>query len=348
LKLQGDVASAIADEVRIAVTPQERERLASAPPVVPAAYEAYLKGRNEWYKGTEHDSLEARQYFEQAAELDPNYAPAYAGLADYYWLTDELPPGIKMPKARQYALKALEIAPNLADAHTSLGAVRFLADWNWPEAEREYKRALQLDPGNVEAHRLYADYLSETGRAGEALAEIRRAQELDPLSISTQIMLGWTWYFARRYDEAIEQCRKVVDSEPNSVNAHNCLGLSYLAKRMYGEAIRECQKAVSLSGNDPERAVDLARSYAMSGNKAGALSVLNAWLAHEKQTYIPPYFFAQVYVALGDNDQGLAWLEKAYTERDPQLVPLTVDPAFDSVRPEPRFKDLMRRLELPP
>jgi serine/threonine-protein kinase len=348
LKLQGDVASAIADEVRIAVTPQERERLASALPVVPAAYEAYLRGRNHWYKGTEHDALEARQYFEQAAQLDPNYAPAYAGLADYYWLTVELPPGIKMPKARQYALKALELAPNLADAHTSLGAVRFLADWNWPEAEKEYKRALNLDPGNVEAHRLYADYLSEMGRTEEALAEVRRAQELDPLSISTQVMIGWTLYFARRYDEAIDQCRKVVDLEPNSVNAHNCLGLSYLAKRMYGKAIEECQKAVSLSGNDPERAVDLARSYALSGNKAGARSVLNAWLAHEKQTYIPPYFFAQVYVALGEKDQGLAWLEKAYTERDPQLVPLTVDPAFDSVRSEPRFQDLMRRLELPP
>lgn len=348
LKLQGDVAGAIANEVRIAVTPQERERLASAPPVVPAAYEAYLKGRYHWYKGTEHDWLTARQYFEQAAQLDPNYAPAYAGLADYYWQTDELPPGIKMAKAKQYALKALEIDPNLAEAHASLGAVRYFGDWNWPEAEREYKRALELDSGSLEAHLRYSDYLSEMGRAEEALAEVRRTQKLDPLSVTTQVMVGWVLYFARRYDEAAEQCRNAVDLEPNFVGAHNCLGLSYLAKRMYGEAIQECQKAVSLSGNDSIRTVDLAQAYALSGNKAGARAVLNAWQAHEKQSYIPPYFFAQVYVALGEKDQGLAWLEKGYAERDIQLVVLTVDPAFDSVRSDPRFQDLMRRLKLPP
>jgi serine/threonine-protein kinase len=348
LKLQGEVATSIANEIRIAVTPQERARLAGAPPVVPPAYEAYLKGRYHWSKGTERDWLKARQYFEQAVQLDPNYAPAYTGLADYYWQTDELPPGIKMRKSKQYALKALEIDPNLAEAHASLGAVRFFGDWNWPEAEREYKRALELDTTSLEAHLRYSDYLSEMGRAEEALAEARKTQELDPLSISTQVMVGWTFYFARRYDEAAEQCRNVVDLEPNSVNAHNCLGLSYLAKRMYEEAIEECQKAVSLSGNDSTRAVDLAQAYALSGNKAGARGVLDEWHAREKRSYIPPYFFAQVHVALGEKGQGLAWLEKAYTERDIQLVVLTVDPAFDSVRSDPRFQDLMRRMKLPP
>lgn len=348
LKLQRDVASAIADEVRIAVTPQERERLASAPPVVPAAYEAYLKGRYYWNKDTERDWLKARQYFEQTAEQDPNYAPAYAGLADYYWVTDELPPAIKMPKARQYAVKALEIDPNLAEAHTSLGVVRFLADWNWPEAEREFRRALELDPGNAEANRIYSDYLSEMGRAEEALAEVRRTRTLDPLSISTQVMMGWTLYFARRYDEAVEQCQKVVDLEPDSANARNCLGLSYLAKRMYRKAVEECQKAVDLSGNDPARAVDLAWAYALAGNQAAARKMLNEWHVRAKQSYVPPYFFAQVHIALGEKDQGLAWLEKAYIERDTRLVQLTVDPAFDSVRSERRFQDLMRRLALPP
>jgi TolB-like protein/Tfp pilus assembly protein PilF/predicted Ser/Thr protein kinase len=347
LKLQDEVASAIANEIKIAVTPQERERLASAPPVVPAAYEAYLKGRYYWNKDTEHDWLKARQFFEQATQLDPNYAPAYAGLADYYWLTDVLPSAVRMPKAKMHALKALGIDSTLAEAHTSLGVVRYLADWNWPEAEREFRHALELDPGNVEAHRIYSAYLSEMGRAEEALAEVRRTQKLDPLSISTQVMIGWTFYFARRYDEAVGQCQEVVDLEPQSVNAHNCLGLSYLAKRMYEKAIEECQTAVSLSGNDLARAVDLARAYALSGNKAGARNVLNEWHVHEKRSYIPPYFFAQVHVALGEKDQGLAWLEKAYSERDSHLVQLTVDPAFDSVRSDPRFQDLMRRLQLP-
>ncbi len=348
LKLQGEVASAIANEIEIAVTPQERERLASAPPVVPTAYEAYLKGRFHWNRSAERDWLIAREYFEQAIRLDPNYAPAYAGLADYYWLTDELPPMTRMPKAKQYALKALEINPDLAEAHAALGEVRFLGDWDWPEAEREFKRALDLDPGSGEAHRRYADYLSEMGRGEEAIAEVRRTQKLDPLSTSTQVMLGWTLYFARRYDDAIEQCGKGAELEPNSVNAHNCLGLSYLAKEMYEKAVEECQKAASLSGNDPARTVDLARAYARSGNKGAARSILNEWRVHAQQAYIPSYFFAQVYVDLGEKDEGLRWLERAYAERDSRMVQLRTDPGFDSVRSDPRFQSLMRRLDFPP
>jgi len=348
LKLQGEVANAIANEIKIAVTTPERERLAGAPAVVPAAYEAYLKGRYYWYQGTEHDWLRARQYFEQAAHLDPNYAPAYAGLADYFWLTDELPPGVKMLRARQLALKALEIDPNLAEAHAALGEVRFLGDWNWPESEREFKRALELDPASVEARRRYSDYLSEMNRAGEALAEIRQTQNLDPLSISTQVMMGWALYFARRYDEAVEQCRKAVDLEPNSVNARDCLGLSYLAEKMYEKAIEQCQRAVTLSGNDPNRAVDLARAYALAGYEANARKVLDIWRVRAHRGYVPPSFFAQIYVALGERKQGLAWLEKAYTEHDPYLTRLKVDPAFDPVRSDPGFQALMRRLSLPP
>ncbi len=348
LKIQGEVASAIADQIEIAVTPQERMRLAAARPIVPQAYEAYLKGRYHWYKDTERDWKTAGQYFEQAIQLDPNYAPAYAGLADYYWLTDELPPKVRMPKAKQYALKALAIDPNLAEAHAALGEVRFLGEWNWPGAEREFKRALELDPGSVEAHRRYADYLSVSRRPEEAIAEIHLTQKFDPLSVSAQVMLGWTFYYARRYDEAIGQCQKVVSLEPDSANAHNCLGLSYLAKGMYPQAIEECQRAVSLSGNDPARAVDLARAYALSGNETAAQNILNGWRARAPRGYIPSFFFAQVYLALGKKDEGLDWLEKAYAERDARLVVLTVDPAFDSVRSHPRFQDLMRRMRLPP
>ena len=348
LKLQGDVAGAIADEIRIAVTPQERARLTSAPPVIPAAYDAYLKGRDHWNKGTEHDKQQARQYFEQAAQIDPNYASAYAGLADYYWSTDALPPRVAMPKAKQYALKALAIDPTLAEAHTSLGAVRFLADWNWQEAERDFRRALELNPGDMEAHRMYSAYLSAMGRAEEALAESRRAQELNPLSIETQITVGWTFYYARRYDQATEQCGKILVLEPDSVGAHDCLGLSYLAEKAYEKAIAECQRAVDLSGNELDRAVGLARAHALAGNKAAAREVLNELSARARQSYVPPSLFAEIHLALGEKKQGLAWLETAYVDHDGYLAWLKVEPAFDSVRSDPAFQDLKRRLALPP
>jgi serine/threonine-protein kinase len=348
LKLQGDVASAIADEIRIAVTQQERARLTQAPPVIPAAYEAYLKGRYHWQQGTEHDWQQARQYFEQAAQIDPNYASAYAGLADYYLSTDELPPRAAMPKAKQYALKALEIDPTLAEAHTALGDVRFLADWNWSEAERDFRRALELNPGDVDAHRMYSAYLSAMGRGEEALAQIRKAQELDPLSIPTQITVGWTFYYARRYDQALEQCGKILELEPNSVGARDCLGLSYLAKKVYEKAIEECQRAVNLSSNDLNRAVDLARAHALAGNKAEARKALSELRARATRSYVPPSLFAQIHLSLGDKAQGLAWLETAYADRDGYLARLKVEPAFDSVRSDPAFQDLMRRLGLPP
>jgi len=348
LKLQGDVAGAIADEIRIAVTPQERARLNNGPPVIPAAYEAYLKGRDYLHKGTEYDWQQARQYFEQAVQIDPHYASAYAGLADYYWSTDALPPSVAMPKAKQYALKALELDPTLAEAHTSLGVVRFLADWDWPEAERDFRRALELNPGDVEAHRMYSHYLSAMGRAEEALAESRRAQELDPRSIAAQITIGWTFYYARRYGQAVEQCGEILELEPDSVDSHDCLGLSYLAKKMYEKAIAECQRAVDLSGNDLNRAVDLARANALAGDKVEALKALNELRARAKQNYVPPSLFAEIHLSLGEKKPGLAWLKTAYADRDVYLVWLKVDPAFDSVRSDPAFQDLMRRLRLPP
>jgi TolB-like protein/Flp pilus assembly protein TadD len=348
LKLQGDVASAIADEIRIAVTQQERARLTHAPPVVPAAYDAYLKGRDHWNKGTAQEWEQARLYFERAVQIDPNYASADAGLADYYWLTDALPPRVAMSKAKEYALKALEIDPALAEAYTSLGAVRFLADWDWPEAERDFRRALELNPGDVEAHRMYSAYLSAMGRGEEALAESRRAQEFDPRSIAAQITIGWTFYYARRYDQAVEQCGKILELEPDSVGAHDCLGLSYLAKQMYEKAIGECQRAVDLSGNDLNRAVDLARAQALAGNKAAARKALNELRARARRSYVPPSLFAKIHLALEEKKQGLAWLETAYADRDGYLGQLKVEPAYDSVRSDPAFQDLVRRLRLPP
>ncbi len=345
LRLQGEVAGDIAREIRIRLTPPESKRLAGAVTVNPAAYQAYLKGTYYWNRGTENDWLQAKQYFEEAAQIDPNYAPAFAGLSIYYSSTGNLAPRVRMPQARRYAVKAVAIDPNLAEAHTALAVVRWLGDWNWPGAERQFKRALELDPGDAQAHRLYAFYLSEMGRTSDAPAEIRRARELDPLSVLTRVMTGWIFYSFRQYHQAVEQCRAALDTEPDSVNALDCLGVNYLAEKKYKKAVEECQNAVSLSGDDLFRAVDLARAFAQSGNKAAARKMLNDWRA--RRGYVPPSFFAQVYVALGEKDQGLAWIERAYTDRDVNLVFLKEDPAFDSLRSNPSFQDLMRRLAFP-
>lgn len=347
LKLQAGVADAIAREIKAAVTLQEQQRLTRAVSVNPAAYEAYLKGRAALDRDTEHDWLQAKEYFERSAQIEPGYAPAYASLADYYSLTNTLAPSEGMKQERRYALKALELDPDLAEAHASLAAVRSDEDWDWPGAEKEFRRALALDPSDAQAHRRFAFFLSDMARAEEATAEIRQARELDPLSVQTVSMEGWISYYAGQYDQAIERCTKAVDLEPDSASAHDCLGLSFLAEKSYRKAVKECQEAVSLSDNDVFQAVDLARAYALSGNKAAAQSTVKDWREHAYQRYVPPTFFAQVYVALGDQNQALVWLEKAYSSRDPYLRRLRVEPAFDSLRSNQRFQDLIRRMRLP-
>ena len=348
LSLQSDVATTIADQIRIQVTSQEHARLAAARPVNTDAYDAYLRGRYEWNKGTERGKGQARRYFEQAAEIDPDYASAYAGLADYYWSTDELPPAAAMPKAKEYALRALKIDPNLAEAYTSLAVVEFYADWNWPQADQDFRRALDLDPGDVEAHRVYSDYLSGMGRADEAVRESRAAERLDPVSVDAQVTTGWALYYARRYDQALGQCGAVSDLEPNFPSAHDCLGLSYLAARTYDRAIAESHKAVTLSGDDLTMAVGLARACALGGNRPEARKILEQWLGKAKTAYVPPSQLAQIYIALGEKPQGLSLLQKAYEARDVYLARLKVEPAFDAIRSDPGFQAILRRLNFPP
>jgi len=347
LALQSEVAGAIANKIQGALAPQEQGRLAHTPPVNPAAHEAYLKG-TYLNRGTNEQRRKAREYFEQAVSIDPGYAPAYAGLADYYWATPELPAGVAMPEAKQYALKALDLDPTLVRAHTALAAVRYYGDWDWAAAEKEFKRALELNPSDAEAHRMYSIYSSALGRGEEALAEIRRAQQLDPLSNLTQITAGWTFYYARQYDRAVEQCRRVLGSDPNSDGGYDCLGSAYLAKGLYEEAIAASERTVSLSGSDPARVVGLARAYALAGRKAEAHKVLQELRQLSKGAYLPPCYFAAVHVALGENEQAFTWLEKAYRERDTYLTWLKVDEALDPLRPDPRFHELLSRVGLPP
>ncbi|HKN74953.1 MAG TPA: protein kinase [Candidatus Acidoferrum sp.] len=343
LVLQGDVASAIVHEIDITLTPQEQARLAATRQVNPAAHEAYLKG-TYLRRGTPDQRRLSKEYFEEAIRIDPNYAPAYAGLAGYYGSNTELLPQVAMSKAEKYAQKALELDPTLTQAHVALGSVRFFGDWDWEKAEIEFKRALELNPGDSEAHRTYANYLSAMGREAEAQAEIRHAQDLDPLYIATQITAGWVFHYARQYDKAIAQCQKALELDPNSAGAYDCLGSSYLAKGMSEQAIAASQRAVALSGNAPSREVGLGEAYASAGKKLEAREVFRKLSEQASNMYVSPVFLARLNLVFGENERALEQLEDAYDKRDENMVWLKAERAFDPLRAESRFKDLMHRV----
>jgi serine/threonine protein kinase/tetratricopeptide (TPR) repeat protein len=343
LVMQGEVAGAIVGEIKIALTQQEQARLASARSVNPTAHEAYLRG-NYLRWGTPEQKQRSKDYFEEAIRIDPDYAPAYAGLANYYLSNSELAPRVTMPQARQYAQKALERDSDLADAHLVLGAVHFIGDRDWAGSDHEFKRAIELNPGDSEAHRSYSYYLSALGRDREAQAEVGHAQDLDPLYVTTQVTAGWVFYFARQYDNAAEQCQKALELDPNSAGAYDCLGSSYLAMGMYDQAIAACQQAVRLSGNAPSRAVGLGEAYAARRENSEAKQVLRQLRERSAQTYVSPVFLARLHLAAGEREQALARLNEAYQDGDYHLVWLNVERAFDPLRPDPRFQDLLHRV----
>jgi TolB-like protein/Tfp pilus assembly protein PilF len=351
LVLQREVASAIANEIKIKVTPQEQAQLARARPVSPEAHEAYLRGRYYWNLRTEDGLKRGIEYFLQAIEKDPGYALAYAGLADSYAVMSGwnlMAPKEGYPRAKAAAFKALEMDETLAEAHASLGDARYVYDWDWVGAEKEYKRAIELNPGYATAHQWYAEYLSRMGRHNEAIAELKRAQELDPLSLMINAIGGWIFVCARRYGEAIAQCRRTLELNAGFYPAHGNLGRVYEQEKLYDEAISEYQKAKALEAGNPFLAADLARGYAAAGRKTEALKIISNLRELSKRRYVSPYKVAQIYVALRDFDQACAWLEKAYDEHSYDLTGAKVDPTLDRLRSDPRFQDLLRRMNFPP
>ena len=348
LIMQGEVASAIVHEIDVTLTPQEKVRLASGRQVDPAAQEAYLKGRYHWHKGSAEETRKAREYFEQAVRVDPQYAASYAALAAYYSVSTDLPAKEAIPKAKEYALKALELDDGLAQAHTALAGIKFYGDWDWTGAEKEFKRALGLNPNDAETHRTYSSYLLSLARFDEALLQVQRAQRLDPLSLYTSVNAGWTFYFVRQYDRAVEQCQQALELDANSDGAHACLGQSYRAKGMREQAISESERAVALSGRVPARVVGLARIYAEFGKRAEAKKLLEELYERARHGYVSPYYLAMIHTALGEQQQALAALDQGYAERDRYLTWLNVDDAFDPLRKEPHFQDLLRRIGFPP
>jgi TolB-like protein/DNA-binding winged helix-turn-helix (wHTH) protein/tetratricopeptide (TPR) repeat protein len=347
LTLQSEVTQAIVNEIQAKLTPREKERLANVHASNPEAHVAYAKGRFFWNKRTEEGLRMAVDYFGQAIAQDPAYALAYVGLADS-WVSRAwyayLPPKEAFPHAREAIAKALELDPDLGDAHTTLAFINLYYEWDWAAADREFLRAIELNPNYANAHHWYGEYLSLVGRHDAAIREAERARELDPLSSIINTWVGSRYFFARRYDTAVEQYRNVVELDPGFVPAHLALGQAYVQKQMFPEAIRELDKAVDLSGASPVYLASLAHAYGVTGRKRDTSRVIDQLKKLAGRRYVASFDMALAWLGLGDYDRTLASLETAVEDRSPRLLFLSVEPRFDTLRSSARFQALLRRV----
>jgi len=309
-------------------------------------YELYLKGRYYWNKRTAEGNAKAREYFQQAILKDPNYALAYAGLADAYLLDSVWPARVTADRAREAALKALSLDENLAEAHTSMGFINARYDWKWQEAEKEFLRALELNPNYLVAYNFYADYLSIMGKRTEALEVLKKAQQLDPLSVVISSDIGAHLFIDRQYARSREQIQKSLEWDQSYWQSHYWLGLVYQQQLNYEDSIKELQKAADLSGERPSALAMLGYSYAQSGKKGKARQILKRLNEISKRRNVQPTNMAIVYFGLDERDNGLKWLEKSYEDHDPSLVIIRLS-LFDKFRQDPRFSALSRGMGLP-
>jgi TolB-like protein/DNA-binding winged helix-turn-helix (wHTH) protein/Tfp pilus assembly protein PilF len=351
IALEHELARTIAEKLKLNLTAGDQLRLNSPGKVNPEAYAAYLHGRFYWYKRTVEDFHKSIEYYEQAISHDPNYAPAYAGLADAYALlgsspNDAIPPNEAMPKAKAAAQKALQLDDGLAEAHASLAYVSMVYDWDWSTAEKEFHRAIELNPNYATAHEWYAEFLAARGRGPEALEEMKRARDADPLLVLMHTAVAETLYYSRQYDEVIAQCRQTLELDPDYALAHFHLGRAYLAKSMYPEAIEEYRRAEASLGETPAMVMAIGYAEAKAGNSASARKALDRLKGQSKSRYVPALYFAALYTSLGDSDDGVAFLEKAYKEHSDYLIFLNVDPMADSLRSIPRFQALLGHIGL--
>jgi serine/threonine protein kinase/TolB-like protein/Tfp pilus assembly protein PilF len=353
LIMTDEVARTIAQQIQVKVTPEEHARLSGSHTVDPEAYKLYIKGRYFWGKRNQESFDRAMDYFRQAIDRDPSYAAPYTGLADCYVLFGSsfdvggYPPGEVQPKAKAAALKALELDSSLSDAHNSLAYVKLNYDWDWPRAEAEFKRSLELNPGYAHGHHWYAHLLFSSGRLDEALMESNRALDLDPLSPIITVHLGWHYLYTRQYDRALDQLAKALELDQNYALARWYRGLAYEQKKMYPEALREMAKARDLLPGNLAVQSDIGHVYAVSGNKPEAEKVIARLKEESAHHYVNLYELALIYVGLRQGDQAFKWLDGAFREHSDQMIYLKVDPRLDSVRSDPRFMDLVRRVGIP-
>jgi len=348
LAVQDSVVRSIASEIHIALTKEQKTRLATPRRTVPDAYVAYLKGRYYWNRRTADSMQKAEQYFQQAIDHDQTYAAAYSGLADcnsgLAWHGFKAPAD-ELPKAYSAARKAVELDPQSAEAHASLGLV-LSHRWDWPGAEAEFRRALELDPQYANAHHWYGDYLSIKGRHEEALSEARRALELDPLNLMISTWLGLRYYMVRNYSAAIVQNRDSVELDPNFAAAHLVLGEDYLQAGLRTNAISELKRAASLTGDSPLYTSQIAVALAVAGQKREALRIAHELEMSSRKRYVSPYGLAQIYAALNKDEDTFKWLQAAYDDHAVWMGYLAVDPNFDRYRSDKRFRELLRRVGL--
>ena len=350
LVLQSRVTRAIAGQIRATLNPQEQLTLAKSRTVDPDAYEAYLKGRYFWNKRTGEGLRTAIDYFRRAITIDPSYAEAYAGLADSYavagdWKYGVLPPLDAFPKATAAAAKALVLDASLGEAHASLAYALDLYGWDWDGAETEYKQAIQLNPGYATAHQWYSWHLFMVGRDDDALLELRRAENLDPLSLIINADIADALCVAHRYDDAVEQSEKTLKMDSNFAIGHYELGQALTQKHMYDQAIAEFQKAIELSGHSGAFDSYLGYAYAISGRKEEALKIVDDLESRHAENHSVDADIALIYVGLDDRDEAISRLNKAFDARFKASI--LRRPAFDPLRSDPRFQDLLRRMGLP-
>ena len=345
-QVQSDISRDIAQKLRLRLTAAGQQQLARQEKVNPQAYELLLRGQFFGRKNGPENHKKAVQYYQQAINVDPTYALAYASLSSTYVIlcwTSILDPKEFMPKAEAAAQKSLELDEGLPDGHYALANLK-RSVWDWATAEHEYKRAIELDPNLAAAHNFYSLYLMTVGRYDEAVAEAKLARELDPLYIRANVQVGNVLGAARRYDEAMESVKKTLELDPNFSPTHSLLGYIYTGKEMYAEAIAEFQKSIQLRGEDPTGLIYLGAAYAKAGERGKAQEILKR--LQTTREYVSPTELSILYVALGKREEAFASLEKAYAVHDLQLGNIRVDASYDSLREDPRFKDLMRRVGL--
>jgi tetratricopeptide (TPR) repeat protein len=349
--LQRDLAREITGMLRMRLTGEDEKQMMKSYTKNPEAYQDYLKGRYWWNRRTGEGLNKGVKYFQQAIAEDPAYALAYTGLADSYYLLGYYSfdaPMQAYPRAKEAALKALEIDDTLAEGHAALAAIKRDFDRDWVGAEKEFDRALDLNPDYAPAHEWCANLFNAIGRRQEGLAHMKRAQELDPLSLIINADLGRSLYLARNYDQSLEQLRKTVDLDANFALAHVFLGQVYEQDEMFENAIAEFQNGIHLSGGSTYAMARLGHAYAVAGKRDEAQRVFNQLKDLSKNQYVSAYDIALIYVGLGEKDQAFTTLEQAYEERCPTLEFLKVEPSLDPLRSDPRFADLLRRMNLTP
>ena len=348
VSVQEEIATDIFGQLRPKLSGEEQKMLSHKSTQNVEAYQLYLQGLFYWNKWTEADFKTAADYFTQAVQKDPQYAQSYAGLADTYSLLGDagyVAPSEAWPKAKAAAMQALDIDDSLPEAHTSLGLVNEHFEWDWANADKEFKQALQLNPNLAMGHLWYGELLTNTGRLNDGLREAQKAQEIDPLSLIINANLGWQYYVAGRNDEAVAQLKKALDIDPKFSLARRRLEQVYAQMGKQKEAVGERERLLSLSGG-PELAASIEEDFKAGGYKGVLQSSLAGLTELAKHSYVSSYSIADAYARLGDKDQAFAWLERAYTEHDSGLVSLGVDPIFSGMRNDPRFESLLKRLNL--